>query len=1331
MGGGNVDKFVQRALPAATRVAQKLDVPVEAVIGQWGLEVGWGKSVIPGTNNLGNIMDFSGKGVEAVDNKLKRKDKYRQYESVDAFADDFTRLLSNPRYKSVPGTKDPLAYFQKLSDSGYAEAKDYASTGVKATNMVAKSLQRTGAATTASRETPAPAMRKELPPSLPPMAATEESSAAPSRIAGLGPGYQAALALSFLADTDDKEDRDVEKEPGIAEQWLAQTESRPSALAEVADISIKSPFAAPKPQMLAHGGEVAHLAGGGLPFVPTVGIRPSARKQLDDIKAQYDAYGLQADAYNKAVEAYNAGPRTEDFTGTAPVAPGVTPEQHKVMAEKAKQDAVNRNFALQVAANPERYGFSMGRMFAEGGEVAPIGGLNIFQKQRRIEEAKRQKNRNDALRVMSEPDQYGFSLSKMFAEGGEVKEMQDAARKGEAYQALEKYLQSRDEMPSIKTSDRMPDDMYGMFTSDNLGIGSGTVKISNKTPKAALASVLTHEVTHAADRQMTQQAIEQGMFGKSNQYTEAYKKLVGPESRNRTELARTLKPEWADDNRYYRASPKEIAAHGVGAFAGPNLQTRAPRHVDATAATELMVLMDLAQRNVDKGPKGLEKIPAFLRKTAPYGYAEGGEVQLTPQQIERIAAQEAAEREAASRPATVNPNIQRQGEAARKLAAMRDVNTLPDPKTYAAVSGFLGTPPDEQGFSVMHPDREGIKQAGEAGFYAGTAAQIAPLGAALRGIGGKGTTTAAKMMEGMKDVPVGMSIKPVQSIFTPLPSADAPFVGRLDEFVSNLPGTVQKDQFLGMLKGKMRDYDIARAEETLADLPGNAKLSPVDLLNRVKTQYDPAQFKTTVIPPGSPGDFYHSMDNPYIGSAKDGQPLGVIHLSQGLPAEAVEQQVRLKEAGLALSRIATHGGFSPANPVIADDLFGFLQNPGVPLSEATAAKMTEVAQGFRKAAEFDKGWDEARSSILYPILDKRWSGLKDNYAKELSAARNTGFYDSGIQDLASGMATRDISQQGNQWLSANGFAPVNLPDYTTLKDAAVHVGTNPELMQAVRVAFDDARAVNKDFLKGVQEEAKQARFMFGDDTRAIAQYQGQHPSLKNPPSPISFSRFSEHTTEIPGIGKADGIYVNELQSDLLDDLRKFGPKSGSMQKDEKLMGSLEKGMDDLVARIRQAEAAGDTAAVEQLRNQNKALKSQLLRVNSRLSRAEKGEGTYQLVESFPGMETSPQVTQQLMIKNAVSGAMQMGKQFVAFPGKESAQAQLYEKLGPNLKSVVKDLGPGFEFRDVTLRDPDGRQLMHKAIVWGPEAATRIQKKGVPFKDGGAVERQTADHRKYL
>jgi hypothetical protein len=212
------------------------------------------------------------------------------------------------------------------------------------------------------------------------------------------------------------------------------------------------------------------------------------------------------------------------------------------------------------------------------------------------------------------------------ADGGEME-------KGEAQQALETYLQSRDEMPSIRMNRRMPEGMYGEFTSDNTNIGSGSIRLSRDTPKAVLPSLLTHELTHAADRQMMQQAIEQGMFGKSNQYTEGYEKLVGPEGRNRTKLARRLRPEWAEDNRYYRSSPKEIAAHGVGAFAGPNMQERAPRHVDATAATEFRILMDLAQRNVDKGPTGLMKIPAFFRKTAPYGYSDGGMAELTPEEI--------------------------------------------------------------------------------------------------------------------------------------------------------------------------------------------------------------------------------------------------------------------------------------------------------------------------------------------------------------------------------------------------------------------------------------------------------------------------------------------------------------------------------------------------------------------------------------------------------------------------------------------------------------------------------------------------------------------------
>ncbi len=74
-----------------------------------------------------------------------------------------------------------------------------------------------------------------------------------------------------------------------------------------------------------------------------------------------------------------------------------------------------------------------------------------------------------------------------------------------------------------------------------------------------------------------------------------------------------------------------------------------------------------------------------------------------------------------------NPNIQRQGARARALAAQRDVNTLPDPRTYAAISGLLGQAPDEMGFSVLNPDYEDIQRVARPAFAVGTALGIAPM----------------------------------------------------------------------------------------------------------------------------------------------------------------------------------------------------------------------------------------------------------------------------------------------------------------------------------------------------------------------------------------------------------------------------------------------------------------------------------------------------------------------------------------------------------------------------------------------------------------------------
>lgn len=139
-GGDNVSNFVGTYLPLAQRVSEKTGVAPEALLGQWGLETGWGKSVVPGTNNLGNIKDFSGKGPKAVDNLTKTTDAYRAYETVDDFGDDFAGLLSRRYRTALNSGQNSQKYFSELKRLGYAEAPNYVDAGVKATNMVSKVL---------------------------------------------------------------------------------------------------------------------------------------------------------------------------------------------------------------------------------------------------------------------------------------------------------------------------------------------------------------------------------------------------------------------------------------------------------------------------------------------------------------------------------------------------------------------------------------------------------------------------------------------------------------------------------------------------------------------------------------------------------------------------------------------------------------------------------------------------------------------------------------------------------------------------------------------------------------------------------------------------------------------------------------------------------------------------------------------------------------------------------------------------------------------------------------------------------------------------------------
>jgi len=182
----NPGEFASRYGSAAEKAGKALGVDPQVLLGQWGLETGWGKSVIPGTNNLGNIKDFSGAGTSAKDNMTGSVDKYRTYDSPEAFADDFTSLIQR-KYPGAVGAKDPQAFAQALKAGGYAEDPRYVDKVVQATRMASNRQNPVVAAVGKAVESVIPsAQAAEAPQLVPvdfdPFAKKPEPASAGSRI---------------------------------------------------------------------------------------------------------------------------------------------------------------------------------------------------------------------------------------------------------------------------------------------------------------------------------------------------------------------------------------------------------------------------------------------------------------------------------------------------------------------------------------------------------------------------------------------------------------------------------------------------------------------------------------------------------------------------------------------------------------------------------------------------------------------------------------------------------------------------------------------------------------------------------------------------------------------------------------------------------------------------------------------------------------------------------------------------------------------------------------------------------------------------------------------
>ena len=126
--GGDATAFIQEYGPIAEKIGADIGVDPKIILAKFGLETGWGKSVIPGTYNLGNIKDFSGAGVRAYDKKEKSNDAYMKFEDPDTFAAYYADFMKRMYPKAVGAGSDVDVFTTGLNQGvrgPYATAENY------------------------------------------------------------------------------------------------------------------------------------------------------------------------------------------------------------------------------------------------------------------------------------------------------------------------------------------------------------------------------------------------------------------------------------------------------------------------------------------------------------------------------------------------------------------------------------------------------------------------------------------------------------------------------------------------------------------------------------------------------------------------------------------------------------------------------------------------------------------------------------------------------------------------------------------------------------------------------------------------------------------------------------------------------------------------------------------------------------------------------------------------------------------------------------------------------------------------------------------------------
>jgi Mannosyl-glycoprotein endo-beta-N-acetylglucosaminidase len=122
------EQFVATYGPIAEQIGAEIGVDPKILLAQFGHETGWGRAIIPGTYNLGNIKDPSGKGPRAKDKIEGSNDAYMRFQDPSTFASYYTDFIKRMYPEAVGAGSDVNKFTAGLSKGvrgAYATDENY------------------------------------------------------------------------------------------------------------------------------------------------------------------------------------------------------------------------------------------------------------------------------------------------------------------------------------------------------------------------------------------------------------------------------------------------------------------------------------------------------------------------------------------------------------------------------------------------------------------------------------------------------------------------------------------------------------------------------------------------------------------------------------------------------------------------------------------------------------------------------------------------------------------------------------------------------------------------------------------------------------------------------------------------------------------------------------------------------------------------------------------------------------------------------------------------------------------------------------------------------